>query len=369
MDKNTITIHRIRPSEAKKKPDDSTLTFGRVFSDHFFIIDRNKQGEWLSAKIEPYRPLQLDPSSVCLHYGQMVFEGLKAYCNKRNEILLFRWQKNAERMRTSCRRLMMDCVDEQMFGRAIKTLILLERDWIPKDPECSLYVRPNIIGTDAYLGVHPAEEYKFYVLVCPVGAYYREGFAPVSILVEDQDVRAVRGGLGSVKTAANYAHSLRAQARAASKGFTQVLWLDAIEQRWVEEVGTMNIFFVIKDELITPPLEGSILPGVTRDSVITIAKHWGIKVVERAISIDEVIATAQSGDLQECFGTGTAAVISPVGLFSYRGSEYLVSNNKTGPLAQRLYDFITAIQHGDIEDLFGWVERIDHLNIEELANG
>lgn len=369
MEKSRITIRRVRAGTERAKPESATLGFGRVFSDHFFLTERNSQGEWLSPRIEPLRALQLDPASVCLHYGQMVFEGLKAYRNARDDIFLFRWKKNAERMRTSCQRLMMDCVDESMFGRAIKTLVLLDRDWIPRAPGCSLYVRPNILGTDAYLGVHPAEEYSFYVLVGPVGAYYSEGFSPVRILVEDEDVRAVRGGLGSAKTAANYAHSLRAQARAAKKGFTQVLWLDAVERRWVEEVGTMNIFFVIKDELITPPLGGSILPGVTRDSVIAIAKRWGIKVIERGISIDEVIETAQSGALQECFGTGTAAVISPVGLVSYRGREHVVGMNKTGPLAKRLYDYITALQHGEEEDVFGWVERIDQLDIETLAQG
>lgn len=364
-----IAIRRVREVQKRAKPTDfSGLGFGRYFSDHFFATEFNRQNGWHLTRIEPMRMLQIDPAAICLHYGQEVFEGLKAYRGKDDGIYLFRWQKNAERMRNSCKRLMMETVDDKLFGRAVKSLVLLDKDWIPNDPSCSLYIRPTIIATDPQLGVRPGDEYAFYIIVGPVGAYYREGFNPVRILVSEEDVRAVRGGLGEAKTAANYAHSLCAQKKATSLGYSQVLWLDAIEHRWVEEVGTMNIFFVIDDELVTPPLAGTILPGVTRDSVLTIAKKWGMKVSERPISIDEVVDYAHSGKLQECFGTGTAAVISPVGMLSHRGKEVTINNSKVGPLAKKFYDYLTALQHGEVEDPFGWVERIDKLDLEQLIN-
>jgi len=262
---------------------------------------------------------------------------------------------------------MMESVDEEFFGRALKSLVLLEKDWIPEDPNSSLYIRPTLIATDPYLGVRPGDEYAFYIIAGPVGSYYPEGFKPVRIWVSEEDVRAVRGGLGEAKTAANYAHSLLAQNKATALGFNQVLWLDAIEHKWVEEVGTMNIFFRIRDEIITPPLGGTILPGVTRDSVIHVCRHWGLKVTERRISIDEVVDAARSGDLQESFGTGTAAVISPVGVFSHKGKEVQVNNKKIGDISLKLYDYLVKLQHGEEEDRFGWVEKIDQLKLEELA--
>ncbi len=368
MDRIPIAIHRCETSSVDRVPSPDDLGFGRVFTDHMMSVTWKRGEGFRDARIGPLEDLRLSPAAVALHYGQMVFEGLKAYRTADDKIYLFRWQKNAERMRKSCERIMMTCVDEDLFGRAIKTLVLLEQGFIPRAPGCSLYVRPNIIATDRYLGVHPADEHLFYVMASPVGAYYREGFGPVSILVEEEDVRVVRGGLGEAKTAANYVHSLRAQARAAAKGFTQVLWLDALERRYVEEVGTMNIFFVIKDELITPPLAGTILAGVTRDSVITIARHFGVKVTERPITMDEVVTTIEDGSMQECFGTGTAAVISPVGVMSYKGRQYTVGGNKTGPLARRFYDYITRLQHGEEEDLFGWIDRIDQLDPEDVAH-
>ncbi len=364
----TIAIRRVRPEARRAIPTDaSKLGFGRYFSDHFFATEFDRQNGWHLTRIEPMRPLQIDAAAICLHYGQEVFEGLKAYRGKDDGIYLFRWQKNAERLRNSCRRLMMETVDEEFFGRAVKTLVLLEQEWIPRAPSSSLYIRPTVIATDPFLGVRPGDEYAFYIIVGPAGPYYPEGFNPVRIWVSSEDVRAVRGGLGEAKTAANYAHSLCAQHKAKSLGYTQVLWLDAIEHRWVEEVGTMNIFFVINDEVITPPLAGTILPGVTRDSVLTICRHWGMKVSERAISIDEVFEQASSGALTEAFGTGTAAVISPVGVLSYKGKEVVIGRNQTGPLANRLHDYLTRLQHGEEEDLFGWVERIDKLDIDQLA--
>ncbi|HCF61812.1 MAG TPA: branched chain amino acid aminotransferase [Myxococcales bacterium] len=367
MDKR-IAIRRVRSTHQKAKPTDPTkLGFGRYFSDHFFATEFDRTNGWHLARIEPMRTLQIDPAAICLHYGQEVFEGLKAYRGKDGGIYLFRWQKNAQRIQNSAKRLMMESVDEEFFGRAVKSLVLIDQEWIPDSPGSSLYIRPTVIATDPFLGVRPGDEYAFYVIVGPVGAYYPQGFNPVRIWVSEEDVRAVRGGLGEAKTAANYAHSLQGQKKAASLGYTQVLWLDAIEHRWVEEVGTMNIFFVIKDELITPPLGGTILPGITRDSVIQIARHWGMKVTERRISIDEVIETAKTGDLTESFGTGTAAVISPVGVLSYKGAEVQVNKNQTGPLARRLFDYMTRLQHGEEEDVFGWIERIDQLDPEQLA--
>jgi len=363
-----ITIRRVRPQQRRAQPTDTkTLGFGRYFSDHFFATEFDRANDWHLTRIEPMRMLQLDPAAICLHYGQEVFEGLKAYRGKDGGIYLFRWQKNAERLRNSCKRLMMESVDERFFGRAVKSLVLVDQAWIPSDSACSLYIRPTLIATDPQLGVHAGDEYAFYIIVGPVGAYYPGGFNPVRIWVSEEDVRAVRGGLGEAKTAANYAHSLCAQTKATKMGFSQVLWLDAIEHRYVEEVGTMNIFFVIDDELVTPPLAGTILPGVTRDSVINLCKHWGIKVSERRISIDEVLDAARSGKLTEAFGTGTAAVISPVGLLSYQGKEVTLNKNEAGPLARRLFDFLGRLQHGEAEDTFGWVERIDTVDLEALA--
>jgi branched-chain amino acid aminotransferase len=368
MTDKRIVVRRIRDEHRRERPtDESNLGFGRFFSDHFFATEFDRENGWRLTRIEPTRPLAIEPAAICLHYGQEVFEGLKAYRGKDDGIYLFRWQMNAQRLQRSCARLMMECVPEPFFGRAVKSLVLLDQEWIPKNPECSLYIRPTLIATDPFLGVRPSDEYAFYVIVGPVGAYYPEGFNPISIWVSEEDVRAVKGGLGEAKTAANYAHSLCAQQKAAKLGYSQVLWLDAIEHRWVEEVGTMNIFFRIGDELITPPLAGTILPGVTRDSVITICEHWGIKVTERMISIQEVIESSKTGELKEVFGTGTAAVISPVGAISYRGEDVTVNENKVGEVSARLHDYLTRLQRGYEEDIFGWVERIDGLKMEDLV--
>lgn len=368
MKDDRIVLRRVRDECRRAKPQaGDELGFGRYFSDHFFATEYDPENGWRHTRIEPIRPLSIEPAAICLQYGQEVFEGLKAYRGKDNGIYLFRWRSNAQRLQRSCERLMMQCVDEDSFGRAVKSLVLVDRDWVPDDPECSLYIRPTVIATDPFLGVRPSNEYAFYVIVGPVGAYYPEGFNPVSIWVSEEDVRAVKGGLGEAKTGANYAHSLCAQQKAAKLGYAQVLWLDAIEHRWVEEVGTMNIFFRIKDELITPPLAGTILPGVTRDCVIKICERWGVSVKERMISIDEVIETAQSGDLQEAFGTGTAAVISPVGSLSYKGHETVINRREVGEMSKKLYKYLNALQRGEEEDVFGWVERIDGLSLESLT--
>lgn len=369
MSDKRIAIRKVRPEIRRAKPTNpATLGFGKYFSDHLFATEFDRTNGWHLTRIEPMRQLQIDPAAICLHYGQEVFEGLKAYRGKDDGIYLFRWQKNAERLRNSCARLMMETVDEDFFGRALKTLVLLEQDWIPRDPASSLYIRPTLIATDPYLGVRPGDEYAFFIIAGPVGPYYPQGFNPIKIWVSEEDVRAVRGGLGEAKTAANYAHSLAPQRKALSLGYSQVLFLDAFEHNWVEEVGSSNIFFLFKDELVTPPLAGTILPGVTRDSVIQIAKSWGVKVNERKISITEVIESALSGQLLEVFGTGTAAVISPIGVLSYRGREVVINKNQTGEFTKKAYEYLVALQHGEVEDKFGWVERIDKLDIEELAS-
>jgi branched-chain amino acid aminotransferase len=318
---------------------------------------RNGKG-WHSARIEPYRNLDLDPASLVLHYGQEAFEGLKAYRGKDEGIYLFRYLNNLQRLNRSCDRLVMPNLDIPFVAEAMKQLVLLDQDWIPKSPGTSLYIRPNIIATDPFVGVRPSNRYLFYIIVGPVGAYYPEGFNPVSIFVSDQYVRAVVGGIGASKTAGNYAASLLAQMEAKEKGFTQVLWLDAKERKYIEEVGTMNIFFKFGDEVVTSPLTGSILPGITRDSVIQVLEKWGIRVSERLFSIDDVVAAQKDKTLKEVFGTGTAAIISPVGTIQYKNVDYQVADGKIGELSQKLYDYLLALQYGYEEDSFGWVEKI-----------
>ncbi|MDI7277982.1 MAG: branched-chain amino acid aminotransferase [Anaerolineae bacterium] len=355
-----LTLTRVEESQRKPIPsDEAQLGFGRYFSDHMFLYDFSPEKGWHDARIVPYAPLPLDPACMVLHYGQEAFEGLKAYRGVDGGIRLFRYRKNLERLNASARRICIPPLDIEVVADALKQLVLLERDWIPRTEGCALYIRPNVIGVDPFLGVRPSQSFLFYIIVGPVGAYYPEGFNPVSIYVSDQYVRAVKGGIGEAKTAGNYAASLYAQMEAKKKGFTQVLWLDGIEHRYVEEVGTMNIFFIIGDEAVTSPLTGSILPGVTRDSVLHVLRAWGHRVTERQISIDEVREAAEKGTLREVFGTGTAAVISPVGSFYYKGKTFRVADGKTGPLSQKLYDHILALQYGREKDPYGWVERID----------
>ena len=341
-----------------KPADESKLVFGRIFSDHMFIMDYASGKGWLDARIVPYQNLQLDPAAMVLHYGQGIFEGLKGYRWKDGSIHLFRPDKNWERLNRSAVKMCMPEVDIALQFKAIEALLKLDQDWVPHSVGSSLYIRPTMIASEPHLGVRPAYEYLYYIITGPVAAYYAEGFNPVKIYVTDEYVRAIRGGVGDSKTMANYAASLFAQEMAKKKGFTQVLWLDAKDRRYVEEVGTMNIFFRLKDELITPPLGGSILPGVTRDSVILLAKHWGLKVTERPISIEEVIETVASGEMKEIFGTGTAAVISPVGEVSFKEKSYAVGNGGVGEWSQRLYDEIVGIQYGEKEDPFGWTYTV-----------
>jgi branched-chain amino acid aminotransferase len=354
-----ITITNVAPEKMKQKPtDESKLGFGQIFTDHFFIVEYETGKGWHNASIEPYRPLTLDPAVMCLHYGQLIFEGMKAYRGKDGSVYLFRPSENIKRMNESALRLCMQPVDEDLFMDALVKLVTAEKEWIPRGIGTSLYIRPTMIATERALGVHPSNKYLFYIIAGPVGAYYPEGFSPTKIYVSEEYVRAVRGGVGYCKAAGNYAASLYASQMASDMGYTQVLWLDAIERKYVEEVGTSNIFFIIGDELITPPLSGSILPGVTRKSVIQMAQHWGMNVSERPLSMDEILEAQAKGALNECFASGTAAIVSPVGQIYYRGKEYIINEGKTGSVTEKLYNEILQIQYGEKEDPFGWRVKI-----------
>ena len=353
----TITIERT--TAPKQKPaDPMKLGFGNFFTDHMFLMDYTADKGWHSPLIVPYGPLPLDPAAMCLHYGQEVFEGMKAYRAGDGRTLLFRPRRNFERMNASNERLCMPTMDVDFCLRALKLLIKTDIGWVPEDGESSLYIRPFIIAVDPFLGVRASQKYMFIIILSPVGAYYPEGMNPVKIYVEDVYVRAARGGVGFTKAAGNYASGLVAQAKAKKMGFTQVLWLDGLERKYVEEVGTMNIFFKIDGEVLTPPLLGSILPGVTRDSCIELLKDWGIKVTERPIEIAEIFGAHEKGLLEEVFGSGTAAVISPVGGISMAGRDVVINNNETGEISHRLYDELIGIQHGTRPDKFGWTLEV-----------
>ena len=347
------------PDKRKAKPtDESQLGFGKIFSDHFFTMPYHRGRGWHDPLIEPYRSLQLDPTAMCLHYAQEIFEGLKAYRGKGGAIFLFRPMENIRRMNVSAERLCIPQLDEALFMEALKKLILIDKEWIPHGSGTSLYIRPTIIATEPALGVHPAHEYLFFIIAGPVGAYYPEGFGPTKIYVTEEYCRSVPGGTGYCKAGGNYAASLYASEIANKRGYTQVLWLDAVERKYVEEVGTSNMFFVIGDELITAPLTGTILPGVTRDSVIQLAKSWGIKISERRLSMDEIMDAIASGTLKEAFASGTAAIVSPVGQICYRGKEHLIGGGKAGKLTEQLYNEILQIQYGQKDDPFGWRIKI-----------
>jgi branched-chain amino acid aminotransferase len=351
-------IHIEKSKTPNPKPDQTKLGFGKYFTDHMFVMDYSTDQGWYDPRIIPYAPLQLDPSTMVFHYGQITFEGLKAYRTDDGRVLLFRPDKNMERMNQSNDRLCIPTLDPTFGVEAIKKLVSVDKDWIPTVEGTSLYVRPFVIPTDPYLGVRPANTYKFIIILSPVGAYYPEGINPVKIYVESQYVRAVKGGLGFVKTPGNYAASLKAQVEATQKGFTQVLWLDGVEKRYIEEVGTMNVFFKINGEVITPTLEGSILPGITRDSTIQLLKSWRIPFQERKISIQELYQAQAEGKLEEAFGTGTAAVISPIGELSWNGNRISINNSEIGKLSADLYRTITGIQKGSLKDDWNWIVEV-----------
>jgi len=345
--------------QLKARPaDESKLGFGKTFSDHMFAIDYSAAEGWHNARIQPYQPYVIDPASPVLHYGQEIFEGLKAYRTADNQIQLFRPIENARRMNRSAERLCMPDLDPEFQVEAMKCLVEVEKEWVPRSAGTSLYLRPTMFGDGAVLGVHPAPVYHYFIITAPSGAYYARGMAPVRIHIEDNYVRAVRGGVGYTKTGGNYAASLKAAAEASAKGFDQVLWLDGRENKYIEEVGAMNMMFVLGDTLVTPMLEGSILPGITRDSVLTLAKDRGMKVEERRISVEEILEAYEAGVLKEAFGTGTAAVISPVGELEYKGRQLIINNNEIGPVAKDLYQTLTAIQNGSAADPHDWIVKV-----------
>ena len=344
--------------QKKEKPAHDKLAFGVHFTDHIFVMDYTEGKGWHDPRIEPYSPLTIDPAAMVFHYGQAVFEGLKAYRNEAGEVRLFRPDQNFKRLNRSLIRLDMPTVDEAFMTEALKKLVSVEKEWIPTAEGTSLYIRPFVIATEPCLGVRASHTYKLIILLSPVGAYYASGMKPVKIHVENSYVRAVRGGTGNAKVAGNYAGSLKAQTEAHEKGYEQVLWLDAIETKYIEEVGSMNVFFKVKGEVWTPMLNGSILEGITRDSTIQLLKAWGVTVVEKRISMEDLFQAYQNGELEEAFGTGTAAVISPVGEMSWNEHKMVINEAKTGELTQKLYDTMTGIQYGVVEDEFGWSVKV-----------
>jgi branched-chain amino acid aminotransferase len=353
-----VALEKKDADKLKQKPSSDNLGFGVHFTDYMFLMKWDRANGWHDSKICPYQDFTLNPASTVFHYGQAIFEGLKAYRGKDDQLLLFRPWDNFERMNSSAVRLCMPRIPVEKVMKVLKALIYLEREWVPRVEGGTLYIRPTMIGVDTTLGVKPASAYYFYIIMSPVGAYYAEGCKPTKIFVSDEYVRAVKGGVGDAKTAGNYAASLFVSEIAKKSGCAQVLWLDACEHKYVEEVGTSNIFFKIDDQLITPPLEGSILGGITRDSVLKLVASWGVDVVERKISIDEILEANGDGRLQEAFGTGTAAIISPVGELFYKDNSYVINSGQTGELSARLYTELQAIQYGHRNDPFKWVVRM-----------
>jgi len=354
-----MAVKFIQAATKKKKPkEDEALIFGKNFTDHMFMMEYNEENKWHDARVQPYQPFVLDPAALCFHYGQTLFEGMKAYSNGKSEIFLFRPMKHLERMQAGCRRLCIPVFDAELVLKGLSELLKVEQGWIPKHKGSSLYIRPTIIATQATVGIQTSNQYYFYIILSPAGSYYSEGFNPIAIHVEDEFIRAAVGGTGNVKTGGNYVGTLLAACHAKNRGFAQVLWLDANEKKYVEEVGAMNVFFVLDGKVVTPPLSGSILPGVTRDSAIEILKDWNVPVIERAIPIDEVIEHCQSGKLTECFGTGTAAIVSPVGELGYCNKKHSINNGKVGSITQRLYDYLLKLQHNEITGRSEWIYKV-----------
>ncbi len=350
-----IAVTLAQPGERRARPaSDSDLPFGKIFTDHVFSMKYAAGKGWHDAAIRPYAALALDPASTILHYGQGVFEGMKAFCGADKDLYLYRPESHIRRLNVSAQRLCIPPLDPDFVLKAIQTLVMLDKDWMPETVGTALYIRPFIMGVDNYIGVKAASEYLFNVLLCPVGAYYREGFGPTKILVTEDYARAALGGTGACKVIGNYAASLLAAEMAHSKGYSQVLWLDSATKKMVEEVGMMNVFFHINDRLVTPRLNGSILPGITRDSILTLAREKGLAVDERDLSIEEVIRSIENGSLKECFGSGTAAVVSPVSTLGWRDRDYTIGSGRAFPLAEQFFKDITDLQYGRTTDTHGW---------------
>ncbi|GGJ04480.1 branched-chain amino acid aminotransferase [Neoroseomonas lacus] len=347
-----------RTTAPKRKPADDTLTFGKVTTDHMFLMNYEEGKGWHNPRIEPYGPLSLDPATSVLHYGQAIFDGLKAFRGDDGQIRLFRADRHAQRFNRSAKLMSMPELPVDVIRDSFDALVGLDADWVPHKAGTSLYLRPTIIATDVMLGVHPAHSLLYFLILSPVGSYYKEGVKPVRILATDKHVRAVKGGTGEAKTAANYAQSLAGQRDAEAAGYTQVLYLDGVHRQYLDEVGTMNIMVKIGDEVITPPLAGTILDGVTRASTLQLMRDWGLKVSERPITIDEVMAAGRDSSLKEMWGTGTAAVVSPVGTLGYKGEDVQINGGQTGELTQKLYDAIVGIQYGRTNDAHGWTSVV-----------
>lgn len=348
-----------KTTSPKQKPDQTKLGFGQYYTDHMFIMNYDEGQGWHDPRIVPYGPFSLDPAAMVLHYAQEIFEGLKAYRTADGKIQLFRPEKNMARMNVSCERLCIPLIDEEFAIKAIKTLVKVDEDWIPTEEGTSLYIRPYIFAVDAHVGVHAAKHLIFAIILSPVGAYYPNGIEPVKIYVEQKYVRAVAGGTGFTKAGANYAISLKGQEEAEEQGYVQTLWLDGVERKYIEEVGSMNVFFIIDNEVVTPALVGSILSGITRMSIIELLRSKGYTVTERRITIDELVEAHKNGKLNEAFGTGTAAVISPIGELKYGDTVMEINGGKIGETSQMLYDTLTGIQWGRIEDTMGWIQTVE----------
>ncbi len=340
------------------KPADNALGFGRIFTDHMFIMDYDRDNGWHDARIVPFGPISLHPASTVLHYGSEIFEGLKAYRRADGGVQLFRPTENIKRLNNSAERLCLPQIPEDIALEVLTTFVKHEADWTPRLEGTSLYIRPFLFGNDENLGVHAVHSAKFVIICSPVGSYYKEGISPVKIMIEDADVRAVRGGTGYAKCGGNYAASSRAGEKAERQGYSQVLWLDGVERKYIEEVGSMNVMFKIDGEVVTPALTGSILPGITRKSCIEVLKKAGYKVSERLLSVDELGEALENGKLEEAWGCGTAAVISPIGELCYKGKKFTVNNGVIGSVTKMLYDTLTGIQWGKLEDTFGWTYKL-----------
>ena len=343
----------------KAKPTDETaLGFGKIFTDHMALIDWDEGQGWHDARIVPFANLSLHPAATVFHYGAEIFEGLKAYRRPDGGVQMFRPIENIRRMNNSAERLRLPQLDEEEALQILDTFVRLEESWVPSEPGTSLYLRPFLFGNDEHLGVHSIDNARFVLIASPVGSYYAEGINPVRIMIEADDVRAVRGGTGYAKCGGNYAASNRAGENAEKLGFSQVLWLDGVERKYIEEVGAMNVMFRFGDEIATPMLTGSILPGITRKSCIELLKAEGWTVNERLISIDELGEALKNGTLTEAWGCGTAAVVSPIGELFYKGESFKIGGGKIGEVTQKLYDTLTAIQWGKVEDTHGWIRKI-----------
>ncbi len=354
-----MDIKIVKTTAPKEKPESSILGFGKFFTDHMLIVDYTEGQGWHDARIVPFENISLHPASTVLHYGSEIFEGLKAYRKADGKVQLFRPIENIRRLNRSADRLCLPQIDEEDAMQLLTTFVNVEQDWTPSAEGTSLYLRPFMFGNDETLGVHAVHNATFIIIASPVGSYYKEGINPVKIMIEDEDVRAVRGGTGYAKCGGNYAASNRAGKRAEEQGYSQVLWLDGVERKYIEEVGAMNVMFKIGGEIVTPMLSGSILPGITRMSCIEVLKKEGYKVSERLLSIDELAKAMEDGTLEEAWGCGTAAVVSPIGELCYKGVKYTVNNGEIGQVTQHLYDTLTGIQWGKIEDSFGWTKNID----------